>query len=95
MARLIEYCEKPKAQKLTDWFETQFDLQDIRMSWNHLMFMKIFEKEQINNQKLKASTLLELMKAGVKLDEINAMLETNFSSLDYEGLKKIPSNNNI
>ena len=95
MARLIEYCEKPKAQKLTDWFETQFDFQDIRMSWNHLMFMKIFEKEQINNQKLKASALLELMKAGVKLDEINAMLETNFSSLDYEGLKKIPSNNNI
>jgi hypothetical protein len=95
MARLIEYCEKPKAQKLTDWFETQFDLQDIRMSWNHLMFMKIFEKEQINNQKLKASALLELMKAGVKLDEINTMLETNFSSLDYEGLKKIPSNNNI
>jgi len=95
MARLIEYCEKPKAQKLTDWFEIQFDLQDIRMSWNHLMFMKIFEKEQINNQKLKASALLELMKAGVKLDEINTMLETNFSSLDYEGLKKIPSNNNI
>jgi len=95
MARLIEYCEKPKAQKLTDWFETQFDLEDIRMSWNHLMFMKIFEKEQINNQKLKASALLELMKAGVKLDEINTMLETNFSSLDYEGLKKIPSNNNI
>jgi hypothetical protein len=57
--------------------------------------MKIFEKEQINNQKLKASTLLELMKAGVKLDEINTMLETNFSSLDYEGLKKIPTNNNI
>jgi hypothetical protein len=95
MARLIEYCEKPKAQKLTDWFESQFDLQDIRMSWNHLMFMKTFEKEQINNQKLKASALLELMKAGVKLEEINTMLETNFSSLDYEGLKKIPTNNNI
>jgi hypothetical protein len=95
MARLIEYCEKPKAQKLTDWFESQFDFQDIRMSWNHLMFMKIFEKEQINNQKLKASALIELMKAGVKLEEINAMLETNFSFLDYEGLKKIPTNNNI
>lgn len=46
MARLVEYCLSPKGQMLTDWFESQFDLQDIRMSWGHLMFNQVFEKER-------------------------------------------------
>lgn len=46
MARLVEYCLAPKGQMLTDWFESQFNLQDIRMSWGHLMFNQVFEKER-------------------------------------------------
>lgn len=93
MARLVEYAEAPKGQKLTDWIESQFDLQDIRMSWEHLSFMQVFEKEKNENYKVKAETLLLLMSAGVALEEINEMINTKFSKLDYEGLKSIKQTN--
>jgi len=78
MARLVEYCMSPKGQMLTDWFESQFGLQDIRMSWGHLMFNQVFEKEraeriglQLDNiQKAKdmgAVTELEAKEAVKKL----------------------------
>lgn len=57
MARLIEYCEAPKGQMLTDWFESQYDLQDIRMSWSHLMFNQVFEKERAEKVKIQIENI--------------------------------------
>jgi hypothetical protein len=82
MARFVEYSLQPKAQKLTDWFEIQFNFQDVKMSWSHLMFMQVFEKEKTENIKVKSAALLDLIKAGVKLDEINELLGTKFTKLN-------------
>lgn len=59
MARLIEYCEAPKGQMLTDWFESQYDLQDIRMSWDHLMFNQVFEKERAEKTGLQIDNIIK------------------------------------
>ncbi len=64
MARLVEYCLTPKGQMLTDWFESQFNLQDIRMSWSHLMFNQVFEKERAERVGLQLDNILKAKEMG-------------------------------
>jgi len=59
MARLIEYCEAPKGQMLTDWLENQYGYQDIRMSWSHLMFNQVFEKERAERVGLQIDNIIK------------------------------------
>lgn len=84
MARFIEYAQAPKGKKLTDWFEIQYDLQDIRMSWAHLAFMMVFAKENAENSKIISEALLNFMEAGVPLEEINEILGTKFTKANYQ-----------
>lgn len=84
MARFIEYSQAPKGKKLTDWFEIQYDLQDIRMSWNHLAFMLVFAKDTAENNRIISEALLNFIKAGIPLDEINELLGTKFTKADYQ-----------
>lgn len=64
MARLIEYCQSPKGQMLTDWFESQFGYEDIRMSWEHLMFNQVFEKERAEKVGLQLDNIIKAKEAG-------------------------------
>lgn len=64
MARLIEYCEAPKGQMLTDWLENQYGYQDIRMSWSHLMFNQVFEKERAERVGLQLDNIIKVKNAG-------------------------------
>jgi len=64
MARLIEYCEAPKGQMLTDWLENQYGYQDIRMSWSHLMFNQVFEKERAERVGLQIDNIIKVKDAG-------------------------------
>lgn len=64
MARLIEYCEAPKGQMLTDWLENQYGYQDIRMSWAHLMFNQVFEKERAERVGLQIDNIIKVKDAG-------------------------------
>lgn len=75
MARLIEYCEAPKAQMLTDWFENQYSFEDIRMSWEHLMFNQVFEKERAERVGLQIDNIIKVKDAGGMTDsEANKMM---------------------
>lgn len=65
MARLVEYCEAPKGQMLTDWFENQYDYQDIRMSWAHLMFNQVFEKERAEQIGIKLDNIIKAKESGL------------------------------
>lgn len=84
MARFIEYSQAPKGKKLTDWFEIQYDLQDVRMSWNHLSFMLVFAKDTAENNKIISEALLNFIQAGIPLEEINELLGTKFTKADYQ-----------
>ena len=74
MARLVEYCMTPKGQMLTDWFESQYNLQDIRMSWGHLMFNQVFEKERAERVGLQLDNV-------IKAKEIGALSESEANSM--------------
>lgn len=64
MARLIEYCQSPKGIMLTDWIESQFSFEDIRMSWEHLMFNQVFEKERAEKVGLQLDNIIKAKDAG-------------------------------
>jgi len=92
-ARHVEYGVKPKWKQLTDWFESNYGYQDIRADYSELSFNQVFEKEKSEKDKIKADTLLVLMKAGVPEEQINMFLGTNFKGIDYEAAKKQPTTN--
>lgn len=77
MARLIEYCEAPKGQMLTDWFENQYGYQDLRMSWAHLMFNQIFEKERAEQTGIKLDNIIKAKDASLITDAEAKRLSAN------------------
>lgn len=90
-ARQVEYGVKPKWKQLTDWFESNYGFQDIRADYSELSFNQVFEKEKAEKDKIKAETLLFLMKAGVPEDQINMFLGTDFKGIDYVAAQKQPT----
>jgi hypothetical protein len=84
----VSYCLAPKGKLFFEGFASFFgyDLEgkQIIIDWEHLPFMQVFAKERAETIKVQSETLLNLMRAGVKLKEINEMLDTNFTILDYE-----------
>lgn len=84
----VSYCLQPKGdlffQGHSKFFGYSELKKDIIMDWEHLPFMQVFAKERAETEKVKSDTLLNLMRAGVKQDEINELMDTNFSELNYE-----------
>jgi hypothetical protein len=56
--------------------------------------MQVFAKERAETLKIQTESLLNLMKAGVLLQEINETLDTNFTELDYESAQRTNQNAN-
>lgn len=46
LMRHIEYGMKPKGELLTDILESQLDIEDTEMSWDHLSCYQVFESEK-------------------------------------------------
>jgi len=89
---VVSYCLQPRANVWMNAFERKFNSGiSYVMDWEHLPFMQVFAKERAETTKIKADTLLILLKAGIKLDEINVILDTNFSEVDYEPAKRTGS----
>lgn len=65
----------------------------IKMSWDHLPFTNAKAKQKAETDKLNSEALINYMKAGVKLDEINSTLDTNFSELNYETANRTSNTN--
>lgn len=86
----VDYTLSPAGNQFMNLFNKRFGYENktILMSWDHLPFMQVFAKEKAETDKIKADTLLLLMKAGVKLEEINTLLDTEFTELDYEPAKR-------
>lgn len=85
----IAYCMDPKGNQFMDSFENYFGYpaqkKNIVITWDHLPFMHVFEKEKADVAKVKTDTLTLLLKNGVPIEEINKFLGTNFT-ID-EGLR--------
>lgn len=83
----VDYVLEPKGAKLCAALNNYFGYNEkgkqIIMSWDHLAFMQVFEKEKADIQDKKALTMERLLKLNVPLDEINKFLDTEFSTAKY------------
>jgi hypothetical protein len=94
----VSYCLQPKGKLFFEGHSAFFGYdilgKSIVIDWEHLPFMQVFAKERAETLKIKTESLLNLMKAGVLLQEINETLDTNFTELDYESAQRTNQNAN-
>lgn len=86
----VDYTLQPFGNQLMGALAKRFGYttKSIQMSWDHLPLARAKAKQKAETDKINSEALLNYMKAGVKLDEINSTLDTNFSELDYEPAKR-------
>ena len=77
LGRFVDYTLKPIGQKITDLFEVLEDLQDLRLTFSHLPFNKVFEIEAQKSLSLKLDNIMKAKELGLnekivkqKLDEL-------------------------
>lgn len=97
VGRHVAYTMQPKADDFTGKIGARwgYDKQgkEIVISWDHLPFMQVFEKDRSLVQSQKVQTLTALLKLGVSLQEANEFLDLNFSNAKYENPKVNPGGN--
>jgi hypothetical protein len=88
-ASYVDYTLQPAANLLTNALEVRWGYtdKDIVIAWDHLPFTQVFAAKKAATAKLNSEALLNYMKAGVKVEEINSILDTEFTELDYESAK--------
>lgn len=88
----VSYCLQPKGNLFFESHANFFGYSDqgksIVIDWEYLPFMQVFAKERAQTQKVKSDTLLNYVRVGVPLDEINELMGANFTGLDYESINK-------
>lgn len=68
--RHVEYTLKPKGQLLTDTLEDKFNYSELIMSWEHLAFNQVFEKERQEVIKMKLDNKILADANNINLDEL-------------------------
>jgi len=68
--RHVEYVLKPKGQLLTDSLEEKFNYTELFMTWEHLAFNQVFEKERQEVIKLKLDNKILADANNINLDEL-------------------------
>lgn len=85
-AKHIAYTIQPKGDDFFGELGTRFGYTNkkICITWDHLPFMQVFEKEKalVNNQNMQ--TVTGYLKLGVPIEEINIILGTNIKTASYE-----------
>jgi hypothetical protein len=84
----VSYTLEPKAEELMQALSKRFGYLDqgkeLVMSWDHLPFMQVFEKDRAVTKEINARTFVNLIRNGVPLEEANEFLDTNFSKADAQ-----------
>lgn len=79
----VNYCLDPKGEAFMDAFENYFgyDAQGkkIDISWDHLSFMQVFEKERVDVKTSQINAFKSMLDMGIPLDEANQFLGTEFT----------------
>ena len=78
----VNYCLDPKGNAFMDSFENHFMYpeqgKNIVMSWDHLPFMQVFEKEKAEVRKVNMETFNSMISLGIDIDQVNEFLGTEF-----------------
>lgn len=81
----VDYTLQPAGDQLMNALTKRFGYttKSIVISWDHLPFTKASAKLKAQGDFFMSQALINFMKAGVKVDEINSILETEFTDLNY------------
>lgn len=78
----VNYTLEPKGNQFMDSFEVFFGYRqqgkNIFISWDHLPFMQIFAKEQVEVKQANVNALNSLLGLGVSIENANFYLGTEF-----------------
>lgn len=79
----VSYTIEPKSEDLCDVLNKYWGYNStgkkITMSWDHLPFNQVFQKERAVTDQIKATTFINLRKSGVPLEDSNTFLDTEFT----------------
>lgn len=82
----VSYTLDPAGESFAGILEKvwSYDLEGkkIVFSWDHLPFAQVFERDRAAIQQTKVNTLVAMLRAGLKLEEINIFLDTNFTEVE-------------
>lgn len=84
----VNYCLEPKGNVFMNQYENHFSYtalkKNIVMSWKHLPFMQVFEKERVETKKITVEVLTSLLSLGVDIEQVNEYLGTEFEIKETE-----------
>ncbi len=89
----VNYTLDPKGNQFMNMFENHFDYpksgRNIIISWDHLPFMQVFEKEKVDNKKTTVEVLTSLLTLGVDIKQANEFLGTEFKIKKPENVQPV------
>jgi hypothetical protein len=81
----VAYCLDPKGEELGGSLSDFFSLSGlVAMSWDHLPFVQVMEKDREETKKIKLENLKTLLDLGVSQEEALAYVDLNFNPFEYE-----------
>lgn len=84
----VNYTLDPKGNQFMNSFERHFGYQEagknIYITWDHLPFMQVFERERAETRKINIETLNSLLQSGITIDQANEYLNTQFEIQEPE-----------
>lgn len=92
--KYISYTLQPKGDDFMNGITKRWGYKEqgkkFVISWDHLPFMQVFEKDRASVQQTKVSTLSSLLKLGVPIQEANEFLDLNFTIDEQQREKANP-----
>lgn len=85
----VSYTLDPAGQEICSMLEKRwgYTTKSIVLSWDHLPFVQVFEKDRISVKNQQVQTFNAMRKAGIPLNEINQFLDLNFT-IDEKELER-------
>lgn len=82
----VDYTLQPAGDQLMNALTKRFgySTKSIIISWDHLPFTQASMRLRAQGKLYLSQALINFMKAGVKVEEINSTLDTEFSDLNYD-----------
>lgn len=90
----VDYTLQPAGNQFMNALAKRFGYttKSIAMSWDHLPFTQASAKLKAQGDLFLSQALINLMKAGVKIDEINSTLDSEFTELNYDTANQANAN---
>lgn len=84
----VSYTLQPKGNDYLQALGKRFGYveagKQLCIDWTHLPFMQVFERDRATTKQIQVTTLTNLLKLKVPIEEANKFLGTNFSNAKYE-----------